>query len=182
MNIKSMSSQDQPVSGSGHDVPENKQTTLGLYVTAEEAYAMWRSEPQSVKIIDVRTPEEYYFVGHPEMARNVPIAFILYQWNYEKNEPAVSPNPAFVTTVIDRYDTKDTLLMICRSGRRSAQAVNALAQAGFVNTYNIIDGMEGDKVDDPGNAYHGKRMKNGWINTGVPWTYEMDPELLWISE
>ena len=177
-----MSSKDQPVSGSGHEVPEKKQTTLGLYVTAEEAYAMWRSEPERTRIIDVRTPEEYYFVGHAEMARNVPIAFIKYQWNHEKNEPAVSPNPDFITTVSDRFDTKDTLLLVCRSGGRSALAVNALAKAGFVNAYNIIDGMEGDKVDDPGSAYYGKRMKNGWKNSGSPWTYEVDPELLWISE
>ena len=44
----------------------------------------------------------------------------------------------------------DTLLMICRSGGRSALAVNALAKAGFTNVYNVIDGTEGDKVDEPG--------------------------------
>ena len=46
--------------------PENKQTTLGLYVTAAEAYQMWKVDPERVKIIDVRTPEEYAFIGHPE--------------------------------------------------------------------------------------------------------------------
>jgi rhodanese-related sulfurtransferase len=38
---------------------------------------------------------------------------------------------------------------MCRSGDHSALAVNALAKAGFVNVYNIIDGMEGDKMNDP---------------------------------
>jgi len=36
--------------------------------------------------------------------------------------------------------------------------------------YNIIDGREGDTVDDPGNVNRGKRMKNGWKNSGSPWT------------
>ena len=53
--------------------------------------------------------------------------------------------------------------------------------AGFENVYNIIDGMEGDLVKDPGSVYDGKRMMNGWKNTGLPWTYEVNTELLWIS-
>ena len=45
-------------------VPERKRTSLGLYVTSQEAYAMWSTEPERANIIDVRTPEEYLFVGH----------------------------------------------------------------------------------------------------------------------
>jgi hypothetical protein len=36
--------------------------------------------------------------------------------------------------------------------------------------------MEGDLVDDPQSVFHGKRMKNGWKNSGLPWTYDLDPE------
>jgi len=57
-----MTNQEKAVSTSGHQVPEKKQTTLGLYVTAQEAYDMWKAEPERVNILDVRTPEEYYFV------------------------------------------------------------------------------------------------------------------------
>ena len=71
---------------------------------------------------------------------------------------------------------------MCRSGGRSALAVNQLAKAGFVNVYNIIDGMEGDNVDDPGSVYHGKRMRNGWKNSGLPWTYDLSPQLCWLTE
>ena len=76
----------------------------------------------------------------------------------------------------------DTLLLMCRSGGRSALAVNGLAKAGFTHAYNVTDGFEGDKVDDPESAYHGKRMKNGWKNSGSPWTYEVDLELLWTTQ
>ena len=164
------------------DVPIKKQTSLGLYVTAEEAYDMWKANPDHAYILDVRTPEEFYFVGHAEMARNIPVGFIKYQWDAEKNEPVFAPNPDFISSVQSNCTIDDTLLLVCRSGGRSALAVNALAEAGFQNTYNIIDGMEGDKVEDPGSAFHGKRMKNGWKNTGLPWTYDVNPELLWISE
>ena len=56
-------------------------------------------------------------------------------------------------------------------------AINALAKAGFGNLYNITDGIEGDKVNDPESVFNGKRMKNGWINT-APWTYDVDTSLL----
>ena len=52
------------------EVPESKQTTLGLYATAAEAYAAWEAAPDHVTILDVRTPEEFIFVGHPAMAWN----------------------------------------------------------------------------------------------------------------
>lgn len=165
-----------------HTVPEKKQTSLGLYVTAQEAFKMWKAEPDRIKILDVRTPEEYYFVGHAEMARNIPVGFIKYEWNYDKKEPAVNPNPDFITAVQGVCHTSDTILLICRSGGRSAKATDALAQAGFTNVYNIIDGMEGDMVNEPGNPNHGRRLKNGWKNAGLHWTYDVNPELLWISK
>ena len=177
-----MTNQEKSTPQSSHQVPEKKQTSLGLYVTAQEAYEMWKSNPGQVKVLDVRTPEEYLFVGHGEMARNIPFLFVKYQWNADKNEPVVEPNPDFMAFVKSGYSATDTLLVTCRSGGRSAIAVNMLAKAGFVNAYNIIDGMEGDKVDDAESAYHGKRMKNGWKNSGAPWTYDVNPELIWVSK
>ncbi len=38
--------------------------------------------------------------------------------------------------------------------------------------------MEGDLVDDPNSVYAGKRMVNGWKNSGLPWTYKVDPKLM----
>ena len=61
-------------------------------------------------------------------------------------------------------------MIMCRSGDRSAVAVNAFVEAEFVNIYNIIDDMEGDDVNDPGSVYHEKRMRNGWKICGALWT------------
>ena len=55
----------------------------------------------------------------------------------------------------------------------------ALAKAGFTQVYNIIDGFEGDKVEDPESVYHGKRMRNGWKNS-APWAYSLDAKLVWL--
>jgi len=163
-------------------LPEGKQTTLGLYVTAKEAYEMWHAAPDSVTLIDVRTPEEYALIGHAEMAWNVPLGFITYQRTDGKFEHGVRMNPDLVAEVKGLAGPTDTLLVMCRSGGRSAVAVNQLAAAGFTKVYNITDGMEGDKVKDPESVFDGKRMKNGWKNWGLPWTYSFDPEKILIEE
>ena len=66
------------------DLPEEKETTLGLYVTAKEAFEKWKANPDKVKVLDVRFPEEYVFVGHAEMAWNIPVALISYEPKDEK--------------------------------------------------------------------------------------------------
>jgi rhodanese-related sulfurtransferase len=108
------------------NLPKEKQTNLGLYLTAKEAYEKWKVK--SVAKAD------------------------------------------------------DTLLVMCRSGGRSAIAVNQLGQAGFKNVYNITDGMEGDVVDDPDSVFLGQRPKNGWKNSGAPWTYKLTPERMLLPK
>ena len=163
-------------------LPEGKQTTLGLYVTAKEAYEMWQAAPDQVKIIDVRTPEEFALIGHAEMAWSIPLGFITYQRTDGEFEHGARMNPDLVAEIEGLAEPTDTLLVMCRSGARSAKAVNQLAAAGFTKVYNITDGMEGDKVEDPESVYFGKRMKNGWKNWGLPWTYGIDPERILIEE
>jgi rhodanese-related sulfurtransferase len=167
-------------SQAGHELPEAKQTSLGLYVTAQEAYDMWKSAPEKVKILDVRTPEEYVFVGHPDMGINIPLMFPKYEWHADRRRYSVELYADFLAVAQEMFAPGDTILVMCRSGGRAAMAINMLAKAGFQNVYNITDGMEGDKVNDPESVYHGKRMKDGWKNAGLPWTYDLDPELIWL--
>ena len=162
-------------------LPERKQTTLGLYVTAAQAYEMWKAAPDQVKVIDVRTPEEYAFVGHPEMAWNIPLAFVTYQRKDGKTAYDVKWNADFVTEVKGIAGPTDILLVTCRSGDRSSMAVDKLAAGGFTNAYTIVDGVEGDKVEDPGSVFVGKRMRNGWKNS-APWVYGFDPEKIILEE
>jgi rhodanese-related sulfurtransferase len=159
-------------------LPKEKQTTPGLYVTAKEAYERWKAAPDKIKILDVRTPDEYMNIGHATMAWNIPAFIQTYNWDESKQHFSIKPNPDFMTNVKQVFKTDDIILVTCRSGGRSAWAVNQLATAGFKNIFNITDGMEGDTVDDPQSVYVGQRMKNGWKNSGIPWTYKVDPKLM----
>jgi rhodanese-related sulfurtransferase len=160
------------------ELPKEKQTTLGLYVTSKEAYEKWKADPEKIKIIDVRTTEEYLFVGHAPMAWNIPLLFQIYQWDADKKRFPMKPNPDFISQVKQVAFPTDTLLVTCRSGGRSAMAVNQLAEAGFKNVFNITDGVEGDTVDDPESVFIGQRLKNGWKNSGLPFTYKVDIMLM----
>ncbi len=156
-----------------------KRTILGKYLTSPEAYAMWRAAPAKVFVLDVRTVEEYDLVGHPEMAINVPLAVRAGGFDPVRRAYGMAANPRFVDEVRRRFGPGDTLLVICRSGNRSAAAVNLLARAGFAEVYNVVDGFEGDPVADKASPDYGKRVREGWRNSPLPWTTALDPRLVY---
>jgi hypothetical protein len=84
---------------SKHQVLEEKLTSLGLYITAREAYEMWMANPEQTKVLDVRTFEEYVLIGHAEMAVNVPLAFPTYRWDVNKGNYSVVVNKDFIAHV-----------------------------------------------------------------------------------
>jgi len=171
-----MTTAQSPAPTSTAQLPKGKQTVLGLYITAKDACEKWKAHPEKVMVLDVRTPEEFLFVGHPPMAWKIPIATQSYEWDDAKREFPMKLNPDFVSRVQKVAKSGDTILVMCRSGGRSAIAANLLAKAGFTNVYNIVDGMEGDAVVDPDSVFLGQRLKNGWKNSGCPWTYDLTPD------
>jgi len=158
------------------NLPEGKQTVLGLYVTAKDAYEKWKVEPEKVKIIDVRTPEEFLFVGVPTMAWKIPVAAQSYEWDAEKKQFPMKPLMDFAARVQTVAKPGETIMVMCRSGGRSAIAANFLAKAGFKNVYNIIDGMEGDVNGDSESVAQAQPLKDGWKNSGCPWTKKLTPD------
>jgi rhodanese-related sulfurtransferase len=158
---------------------ERKHTTLGKYATSFEAYEMWKANPTKVKIIDCRFAAEYAYVGHAPMAFNIPSMLWTGKWNPEKKDYALEPNTEFEAQVKQKASVDDVILIMCRSGHRSSASVNRLAKAGFTNVYNIVDGFEGDVVTDEESYFKGKRAKNGWKNSPAPWTYQLEPELIY---
>jgi len=89
----------------------------------------------------------------------------------------MKPNPSFIADVISRLTQKgltkdDKVLVMCRSGGRSAGAADLLTAAGFKQVYSVIDGFEGDaaKVGEQ----KGKRVINGWKNSKLPWSFTLD--------
>lgn len=164
------------------EIPDKKKTTQGLYVNSQKAYAMWKTSPEKVAIIDCRTPQEYNFVGHAPMAYNIPSKFMSMEYDAKKKTYKMQDNPDFVAEIEKRFKKNQTLLLMCRSGSRSAKASNLLAKAGYKNVYNIYDGFEGDKVKIEGSYFNGQRLVNGWKNSGNPWTYKGDQALMYFSQ
>ncbi len=117
-------------------------------------------------LVDVRTVAEYVYVGHPDMAHNIPLVF----WD-ERNLQTVA-NESFLEDFRARFKAGDTLILICRSGIRSPHALRMLVREEFKNVFNIKEGFEGKKNKD------GHRTVNGWKNEGLPYTYQLDPALL----
>jgi rhodanese-related sulfurtransferase len=156
-----------------------KFTEAAKYATSQEAYEMWKANKDKVNILDCRIPEEYAFVGHAPMAHNIPSKLWPGKWNAEKKDYDLPDNSEFEAQVKQKFPLDALIMVMCRSGHRSAASVNRLTKAGFTNVYNIIDGFEGDKIQDPESYSNGKRMKNGWRNSGAPWTYDLDPNLIY---
>jgi rhodanese-related sulfurtransferase len=173
------------------EVPKSNQTTLGLYATPTEAYEMWEADPEHVTILDVRSFEEYVFVGHPLMAKNVPLAFLKYERPPVDAEPvptergvlppgfSVEPNTEFLPEVKKVCRPDDTILVLCGSGGRAGKATDMLAQAGFTKVYNIVNGFEGELVVDPASPEFGQNKHNGWMPLGLPWGRKINPDLMW---
>ncbi len=76
------------------------------------------------RVIDVREPDEWVGpLGHIGAAELVPLAT--------------------VTEAAAGWDRNQNLLVVCKSGGRSARACGALAQMGFTRVTNLGGGMMG---------------------------------------
>lgn len=158
-------------------IPAAKQTKLGLYVTAKEAFEKYQQDKKHVNVLDVRTPAEYIYVGHATMAANIPYEFLAGVG--ADGTPIMRTNNKFIKEVRARFAPTETILLMCRSGHRAAKAINMLSYAGYKHVYQVVDGFEGDKLNAPGNPNDGKRVVNGWKNAGLPWTYKLDANLIY---
>ena len=156
-----------------------KQTPQGLYLLPTEANAMIKKDPSKVLFVDVRTPEELYFVGHAEgVDKNIPLAYVNYSKANKKGSKFASKmNDKFVEEIQSALEAKglskdDNIILICRSGDRSAKGAAILDKAGFKNVYSVVTGTEGDK-----DKVTKKRTVNGWKNAGMPWNYKFKKDL-----
>lgn len=106
-------------------------------------------------LVDVRTPEELAFVGRVPGSLNVAWA----------TGTALTRNPRFVREFEAKVpDKARRLLLLCRSGKRSALALEALVKAGYTNASNVAEGFEGE-ID----AQQQRGTADGWRFHGLPW-------------
>ena len=112
-------------------------------------------------LVDVRTGEERKFVGHVPGSRHVAWA----------TGTALTRNPRFVRELEARVSAEGgkeaVVLLLCRSGKRSALAAEAAAAAGFRQVFNVLEGFEGE-ID----AGLHRGGSDGWRFRGLPWVQD----------
>jgi rhodanese-related sulfurtransferase len=80
-------------------------------------------ENEEIIILDVRAPWEFA-EGHIKNAKNL-----------DFTDPDFSEN-------LRKFDKDKKYLVYCKTGRRGKMALEAMANAGFNNLYNLIGGYE----------------------------------------
>ena len=131
-------------------------------LSPKQAYEQLQTNPQAV-LIDIRSTMEHLMIGHPK--DSIHIAWL--------DEPDWTPNPRFVAKVrevllggflAEDEDKPPTVILICRSGRRSLEAGRALMDAGIPHVCHVESGFEG-----PLDEQHHRSTRSGWRFDGLPW-------------
>ena len=165
-----------------------KQTPWDLYVDSKEAYDLKMQLGDKVLFIDVRDPAEIKFTGFTDVADvNIPFKMAnIKKWNSKKSSLQMDTNPNFIADIekalSDKNLTKDdAVIIMCRSGgTRGAPAANGLFDKGFKKVYVVTDGFEGGTLKKGDNK--GWRLKNGWKNSGLPWSYKLNKEKMYYID
>jgi rhodanese-related sulfurtransferase len=121
-------------------------------VNPEAAWTLF--ERGDAALIDVRTAEELKFVGRVPGSRHI-------AW---QTGSALIRNPRFLKELEQNTPKTANVLLLCRSGKRSASAAEAAFKAGFLNVFNVLEGFEGDKNEELRRGDMG-----GWRRRGLPW-------------
>ena len=125
------------------------------HLTPREAWDFVQAHPEAL-FVDVRMEIESLYVGRPPGVENIP-------W-YEY--PDLTPDPARFAAAVEREAGSKTVpvVLICRSGKRTVDAGQALEAAGFTEVVNVLHGFEGE-LDD---RFHRSTL-SGWRHDGLPW-------------
>jgi len=130
-------------------------------ISPVEAQKLLDENPSAV-LIDVRSAMEFLFVGHAK--GSVHVAWIDEpDWKIDPNFPSHVRQVMLGGLSCDD-DGCTPVVLICRSGKRSHEAGEALMKDGFQNVYNVLEGFEGELDDD-----HHRSTVGGWRHHDLPW-------------
>jgi len=161
-----------------------RETQLGLYLSAAEAYELLQNDTNAV-LIDVRDPVEVKFTGFAE-STDIHVPWSLADRDNFDEQARTWPmvrNADFEAQVAARLAAlgvgkDDPIIVMCRSGAtRSAPGADVIHAMGYSEVYSVSDGFEGSTLKEGDSQ--GVRAVNGWRNSGLPWSYEIDPEIAW---
>lgn len=108
-------------------------------------------------LVDVRSAEERKFVGYVPGSIHVAWA----------TGTSLTRNPRFLRELEAKVDKDAIVLLLCRSGKRSALAAEAAARIGFSNVFNVTEGFEGD-LDEQNR----RGAVGGWRLRGLKWVQD----------
>ena len=126
-------------------------------LTPAETYTLLEADPGAL-LVDVRTNAERDWVGRVAINETQHAAV---QWT---QYPGGTPNPDFLIQLARVAEKGTTLVFLCRSGVRSQHAAKLATENGYTNSFNILEGFEGDK-DSAGH----RKSVGGWCKAGLPW-------------
>jgi rhodanese-related sulfurtransferase len=167
------------------------------YIHAEDAYVLLQQE--DVYLVDVRTPSEWHWIGHPgpqTINGTVEGAFLegkvihipYWQWGYDEKTQSwtfFKDTSHFDEQVVRAFDPGDTLIIMCKTDGRGGMAADQLepnppepsflvlkrlAELGYYSLYNLGGGFMGSKV-------HNDIPYVGWQPSGLP--YNTSDEGIW---
>jgi rhodanese-related sulfurtransferase len=125
------------------------------HLTARQTWQFLQDHPQAL-FVDVRMEIEYLYVGHPPGVVHI-------AW-YEYPEMQAHPQTFVEQVRREGGHAGRPVVLLCRSGKRTVDAGQALEAAGFEQVINVLHGFEGD-LDE-----HFQRGRvNGWRHDGLPW-------------
>jgi rhodanese-related sulfurtransferase len=124
-------------------------------VTPQEAFDLLAAG--AARLVDVRTPEERKFVGY--VPESVPVPWA--------TGTTFQKNPRFLRELEGKVGKDDVILLICRSGQRSAAAAQAATRAQFKNAFSVLEGFEGE-LDVQGR----RNASGGWKFRSLPWVQD----------
>jgi rhodanese-related sulfurtransferase len=183
-----LSTQSLAVTLTAEQVPEAKRTQDQHYLLPQEVFDLKTKEAAQTLLVDIRTPSELQFVGYsPLIDGNVPyITYDYSDWDAKNKEYKREFNSGFTVQIESLLNKSGVtggkqarIILMCRSGDRSAKAADLLAKSGYTNVWSAIEGFEGDKAKD--GPAKGKRTVNGWKNANLPWTYDLDKSKVFLD-
>ena len=124
-------------------------------VSPQVAWQLFSQE--QALLVDVRSFEERKFVGHVPGSLHVPWA----------TGTALTRNPRFVRELEAKVGKETPVLLLCRSGKRSALAAEAASKGGLSLVFNVLEGFEGEI-----NANGQRGTEDGWRFGGLPWVQD----------
>jgi rhodanese-related sulfurtransferase len=164
------------------------------YIHADDAYAMLQTE-ENTYLLDVRTPCEWYYVGHPQVCDDdcasacivlegkvFNISYWLWEVNPKTKVYEYNRDPKFFDECVARlFKDGDTIIVMCKTDGRggyasteledpTTPACQRLEELGNYTVLNLGGGFE-----SPGNDHKGTtEVYVGWKPSGLPFVISPD--------